>query len=41
LVPYINDFWPIRYIKFTASDYPFGILDLRLLITHLVSSNVS
>ena len=23
--------------RFTASDYPFGILDLRLLITPLVS----
>ena len=25
-------------LRFTASDYPFGILDLRLLITPLVSS---
>ena len=24
-------------LRFTASDYPFGILDLRLLITPLVS----
>ena len=26
-------------LRFTASDYTFGILDLRLLITLLVSSN--
>ena len=27
-------FWlPLWYLRFTASDYPFGILDLRLLIT--------
>jgi hypothetical protein len=24
-------------VRFTASDYPIGILDLRRLITHLVS----
>ena len=24
--------------RLTASDYPFDILDLRLLITHLISS---
>jgi len=28
-------------LRFTASDYSFGILDLRLLITPLVSSNFS
>jgi hypothetical protein len=27
--------------RFTASDYPFGILDLRLLITPLVSQQTS
>ena len=27
-------------LRFTTSDYPFGILDLRLLITPLASSNV-
>jgi hypothetical protein len=30
----ITSLW---YLRFTASDYPFGILDLRLLITPLVS----
>ena len=29
------------YLRFTASDYTFDILDLRLLITPLVSSNFS
>ena len=29
------------YLRFTPSDYPFGILDLRLQITPLVSSNSS
>ena len=28
-------------LRFTASDYPFGILDLRLLITPLVSLSFS
>ena len=40
--PSIYGFWlPLWYLRFTASDYPFGILDLRLLITSLVSSNFS
>jgi hypothetical protein len=30
---------PLWYLRFTTSDYPFGILDLRLQITPLVSSN--
>jgi hypothetical protein len=31
-------FWlPCWYLRFTSSDYPVGILDLRLLITPLVS----
>jgi hypothetical protein len=34
----IYGFWlPLWYLRFTASDYHFGILDLRLLITTLVS----
>ena len=38
----IYDFWlPLWYLRFTTSDYPFDILDLRLLITPLISSNVS
>ena len=28
---------PLLYLRFTASDYPFGILDLRHRITPLVS----
>jgi hypothetical protein len=28
-------------LRFTDSDYSFGILDLRILITPLVSSNLS
>jgi hypothetical protein len=28
---------PLWYIRLTASDYTFGILDLRLLIAPLVS----
>ena len=36
----IYGFWlPLWYLRFTDSDYPFGILDLRILITPLVSSN--
>jgi hypothetical protein len=39
ICPSIYDFWlPLWYLRFTTSDYPFGILDLRLLITTLVSS---
>ena len=38
LVSLIYGFWsPLWYLWFTASDYPFGIFDLRLLITTLVS----
>jgi len=34
----VYSFWlPLWYLRFTASDYPFGILDLQLLITTLVS----
>jgi hypothetical protein len=34
----IYGFWlPLWYLRFTASDYLFGILDLRLLITSLAS----
>jgi hypothetical protein len=34
----IYGFWlPLWYLRFTASDYPFGILDLRLMVTPLVS----
>ena len=29
--------YPFGILRFTASDYPFGILDLWLLITPLVS----
>jgi hypothetical protein len=29
------------YLRFTTCDYPFGILDLRLVIIPLVSSNFS
>ena len=32
---------PLWYLRFTTSVYPFGILDLRLLYTPLVSSNFS
>ena len=33
----IYGFWlPLWYLRFTASDCPFGILDLRLLIAPLV-----
>jgi hypothetical protein len=40
VVSWIYSFWlPIWYLRFTASDYPFGILDLRLLITPLVYSD--
>jgi len=28
---------PLWYLRFTFSDYPFGILDLRFQITPLVS----
>ena len=28
-------------LRYTDSDYPFGILDIRILITPLVSSNSS
>jgi len=34
----ITSLW---YLRFTGSDYTFGILDLRVLITPLVSSNTS
>ena len=34
----INQFM-VTILRFTTSDYLFGILDLRLLITSLVSSN--
>ena len=35
----IYEFWlPLWYLRFTDSDYPFDILDLRILITPLVSS---
>jgi hypothetical protein len=35
----IYGFWLLLwYLRFTASGYPFGILDLRLLVTPLVSS---
>ena len=34
----IYRFWlRLWYLRFTESDYAFGILDLRILITHLVS----
>ena len=34
----IYGFWlSLWYLRFTDSDYPFGILDLRILITPLVS----
>ena len=34
----IYGFWlPLWYLRFTASDYHFGILDLRLLITTFLS----
>ena len=40
--PSIYGFWlPLWYLKFTDSDYLFGILDLQILITSLVSSNFS
>ena len=36
--PSIYVFWlPSWYLRFTSSDYPLGILDLRLLIILLVS----
>jgi hypothetical protein len=36
--PSIYGFWlPLWYLLFTTSDYPFGILYLRILITPLVS----
>jgi len=31
----------LSVLRFTPSNYPFGIVDLRLLITPLVSSNLS
>ena len=38
ICPPIYGFWlPLWYLRFTDSDYPFGILDLRILITPLVS----
>ena len=41
LVSKIYDFWlPLWYLRFTTSDYHFGILDLRLLITTLVSKSI-
>jgi hypothetical protein len=36
--PLIYRFWlPLWYLWFTDSDYPFGVLDLQILITPLVS----
>ena len=36
--PSIYGFWlPLWHLRLTASDYPLGILDVRLLITPLVS----
>jgi hypothetical protein len=38
LVSYIYGAWfPLWYLRFTASGYPFGILDLRRLVSPLVS----
>ena len=38
ICPPIYGFWlPLWYLRFTDSDYPFGILDLQILITPLVS----
>ena len=38
----IYGFWlSLWYLRFTDSDYLFGILDLRILIISLVSSNTS
>ena len=40
--PLIYRFWlPLWYLWFTDSDYPFGIFDLQILITSLVSSKYS
>ena len=40
--PVIYGFWlPLWYLRFTVSDYPFGILDIRFLIIPLVSSKCS
>jgi hypothetical protein len=40
--PSIYGFWlPLWCLRYTDSDYPFGILDIRILITPLVSSNFS
>ena len=42
LVSSIYGFWlPLWYLRFTDSDYPFGIFYLRILITPLVSSSSS
>ena len=38
----VHGFWlPFWYLLFTASDYPFGTFCSRLLITPLISSNLS